>query len=57
MALPDRFIDHNTQDKQYEEAALNARGIVATVLAALGQEGRVLGVPGSSRNPPLVRTS
>ena len=36
MVLPDRFIDHDTPEKQYDEAGLNARAIVATALAALG---------------------
>ncbi|MFT9088983.1 MAG: transketolase C-terminal domain-containing protein, partial [Acetobacter okinawensis] len=36
MTLPDRFIDHNTQDAQYDEAGLSASHIVATALNALG---------------------
>ncbi|MBB6458066.1 hypothetical protein HNR55_002670, partial [Acetobacter lovaniensis] len=31
-----RFIDHNTQDAQYDEAGLSAPHIVATALNALG---------------------
>ncbi len=38
MILPDRFIDHAAPAKQYEQAGLDAKGIVATALAALGQE-------------------
>jgi 1-deoxy-D-xylulose-5-phosphate synthase len=38
MVLPDRFIDHDTPERQYDEARLNARHIVETVLAALGRE-------------------
>ncbi|MCW2242934.1 1-deoxy-D-xylulose-5-phosphate synthase [Azospirillum canadense] len=38
MVLPDRFQDHDSPAKQYEEAGLNARHIVATVLQALGIE-------------------
>ena len=38
MILPDRFIDHESPQKQYDQAGLNARHIVATVLAALGRE-------------------
>jgi 1-deoxy-D-xylulose-5-phosphate synthase len=38
MVLPDRFIDHDTPAKQYDEARLNARHIVVTALAALGRE-------------------
>jgi len=37
MVLPDRFIDHDKPQSQYDEAGLNARHIVATALAALGQ--------------------
>ncbi|MBB5690697.1 1-deoxy-D-xylulose-5-phosphate synthase [Roseomonas alkaliterrae] len=40
MCLPDRFIDHDTPKKQYDEAGLNAPHIVATALAALGQEAK-----------------
>ena len=38
MILPDRFIDHAAPAKQYEQAGLNAPAIVATALAALGQQ-------------------
>ncbi|HTO41393.1 MAG TPA: 1-deoxy-D-xylulose-5-phosphate synthase [Rhizomicrobium sp.] len=38
MVLPDRFIDHDTPEKMYEAAGLDANGIVATVLGALGRE-------------------
>ncbi|RDI36052.1 hypothetical protein C7453_1131, partial [Gluconacetobacter liquefaciens] len=38
MTLPDRFIDHNTQDAQYREAGLDATAIAATALHALGLE-------------------
>ncbi|MFC5359100.1 1-deoxy-D-xylulose-5-phosphate synthase [Azospirillum himalayense] len=38
MVLPDRFLDHDSPAKQYEEAGLAARHIVATVLQALGIE-------------------
>ncbi|MFZ5781106.1 MAG: 1-deoxy-D-xylulose-5-phosphate synthase [Pseudomonadota bacterium] len=37
MMLPDRFIDHASPARQYEQAGLNAPAIVATALAALGQ--------------------
>jgi len=37
MILPDRFIDHDAPAKQYEAIGLDARGIVATALAAIGQ--------------------
>jgi 1-deoxy-D-xylulose-5-phosphate synthase len=38
MILPDRFIDQDTPEKMYEAAGLDARGIVATVLGALGRD-------------------
>ncbi len=37
MVLPDRFIDHDTPQKQYEEAGLTARHIAQTALQALGR--------------------
>jgi 1-deoxy-D-xylulose-5-phosphate synthase len=37
MILPDRFIDHDKPQIQYDQAGLNAKHIVATALAALGQ--------------------
>jgi 1-deoxy-D-xylulose-5-phosphate synthase len=37
MVLPDRFIDHDAPQQQYEEAGLNARHIVRTALDALGK--------------------
>ena len=36
MVFPDRFIDHDSQAKQFIEARLTAKDIVAAVLAALG---------------------
>ncbi len=36
--LPDVFIDHDKRETMYELAGLNANGIVATALAALGHE-------------------
>jgi 1-deoxy-D-xylulose-5-phosphate synthase len=38
MALPDRFIDHNTPAAQMIEAGLGAKDIVATVMGALGKD-------------------
>jgi 1-deoxy-D-xylulose-5-phosphate synthase len=38
MVLPDRFIDHNKPELQYDEAGLNAPHIVTTALQALGVE-------------------
>jgi 1-deoxy-D-xylulose-5-phosphate synthase len=37
LMLPDRFLDHDKPELQYEEAGLNATAIVATVLMALGR--------------------
>ncbi len=42
LTLPDRFIDHDTPMKQYDQAGLNARHIAAAALAALGRELRTL---------------
>ncbi|MEX0697750.1 MAG: 1-deoxy-D-xylulose-5-phosphate synthase [Dongiaceae bacterium] len=49
MALPDRFIDHNKPELQYEEAGLNARHIVATALQALGRDARLGEASGEAR--------
>jgi 1-deoxy-D-xylulose-5-phosphate synthase len=38
MVLPDVFIDQDKPEKMYARAGLDAQGIVATVLAALGRE-------------------
>jgi 1-deoxy-D-xylulose-5-phosphate synthase len=38
MVLPDRFIDQDTPEKMYATAGLDASGIVATALGALGRE-------------------
>ncbi|MGY8960633.1 MAG: transketolase C-terminal domain-containing protein, partial [Alphaproteobacteria bacterium] len=38
MCMPDIFIDHDSQTKQYDIAGLNAKHIVATALSALGRE-------------------
>jgi len=37
LVLPDRFIDHDTPQRQYDEAGLNAAQIAAAALAALGR--------------------
>ena len=37
MTLPDRFIEHDTPQRQYADAGLDAKAIVATALTALGQ--------------------
>ena len=42
MVLPDRFIDHDKPDLQYEAAGLSASHIVATVLGALGLDAGAL---------------
>ncbi|MFO1114871.1 MAG: 1-deoxy-D-xylulose-5-phosphate synthase [Beijerinckiaceae bacterium] len=38
MTLPDVYQDHDSPEKMYEAAGLDAKGIVATVLTALGDE-------------------
>ena len=37
MVLPDIFIDHDKPDKMYAQAGLDAAGIVAQVMEALGK--------------------
>ena len=37
MVLPDVFIDQDTPDAMYAKAGLDAKGIVAKVFEALGQ--------------------
>jgi 1-deoxy-D-xylulose-5-phosphate synthase len=37
LTLPDRLIDHDTPERQYAEAGLDARAIVASALTALGR--------------------
>jgi 1-deoxy-D-xylulose-5-phosphate synthase len=44
MALPDMFIDHDKPEKMYDVAGLNARHIVATLLATLGRDAGDFGV-------------
>ena len=38
MVLPDVFLDHDTPAKMYEQAKLDADGIVTKVFEALGRE-------------------
>jgi 1-deoxy-D-xylulose-5-phosphate synthase len=38
MVLPDVFIDHDAPQKMYDTAGLNAAGIVAAALGALGKD-------------------
>ena len=40
MVLPDIFIDQDTPDAMYAQAGLDAKGIVAKVFEALGQNVR-----------------
>ena len=35
--LPDRYIDHGTQNDQVEEAGLSSKHIAATALSLLGE--------------------
>jgi 1-deoxy-D-xylulose-5-phosphate synthase len=37
MVLPDRFIDHDTPERMYETAGLDAKSIVTAALNALGR--------------------
>ena len=37
MVLPDIFLDHDKPEKLYAKAGLDAKGIVAKVLATLGR--------------------
>jgi len=37
MTLPDRFQDQDKPERLYASAGLDAKGIVATALSALGQ--------------------
>jgi len=39
MVLPDVFLDHDKPEKLYAAAGLDAKGIVAKVLATLGRAG------------------
>ncbi len=38
MTLPDAYQDHDSPEKMYEAAGLDAKGVVSTVLAAIGEE-------------------
>jgi 1-deoxy-D-xylulose-5-phosphate synthase len=44
MVLPDRYQDHDSPAKQYEEAGLAARQIVDQVVAAIGTSSRARAV-------------
>ncbi len=46
LTLPDRFIEHDTGERQYAAAGLSARHVVDAVLAALGRD--VLRQPASA---------
>ena len=37
MTLPDKFLDHDKPERMYAAAGLDAKGIVAKALAALGE--------------------
>src|SRR3546814_9040540 len=43
LTLPDRFIDHDKPELQYEEAGLSTTTIVDTVLMALGRGANQIG--------------
>jgi 1-deoxy-D-xylulose-5-phosphate synthase len=38
LVLPDLFLEQDTPERMYEKAGLDARGIVAAGLAALGRD-------------------
>ena len=40
MVLPDEYIDHDKPERMYAKAGLDAKGIVAKVMAAIGQESK-----------------
>jgi 1-deoxy-D-xylulose-5-phosphate synthase len=46
MTLPDRYQDHNSPAKMYDEARLNAPHIVETVMRALGRSAEVIKLRG-----------
>ena len=46
MVLPDIFQDHDTPEKMYAQAGLDANAIVATALNALGRESEAAAVIG-----------
>ena len=46
MTLPDRYQDHNSPAKMYEEARLNAPHIVEAVMRALGRSAEVIKLRG-----------
>jgi len=46
MTLPDIFQDHDTPEKMYAQAGLNADGIVHTALSALGRGAEVVHLAG-----------
>ncbi|MEZ5920804.1 MAG: 1-deoxy-D-xylulose-5-phosphate synthase [Parvularculaceae bacterium] len=46
MTLPDIYQDHNSPAKMYDEAGLNAAGIVETVMRALGRSADVIKLRG-----------
>jgi 1-deoxy-D-xylulose-5-phosphate synthase len=44
MVLPDRFLDHDTPERMYAEAGLDAAAIVAKAFETLGKDGAALKV-------------
>ncbi len=44
LVLPDRFLDQDTPERMYEIAGLDAKGIVAAGLVALGRDGEAAAV-------------
>ena len=57
IALPDRFLDHDKPDRMYAAAGLDAAGIVAKALSALGAiepkaSGLIVTAEGAPDPPP-----
>ncbi|MEQ8370820.1 MAG: hypothetical protein RIC83_09125, partial [Alphaproteobacteria bacterium] len=51
LTLPDRFIDHDSPDVQYDQAGLTAHHITVAALAALGRNDTGFDV--ASRDGPV----
>ena len=56
MVLPDSFIDHDSPEKMYAAAGLDAKGIVAKVKQALGMEEEATVAPARRTRRPAKAT-
>ena len=54
MVMPDAFIDHDSQPKQWAEAGLSARDIVTVALAAMGIETPVVASTPQARSTKII---